>query len=142
MKMENRDPSLLPRFNHVTSSFVKASTNEGVDVSSDAILSFVDFLDSVSDAALAAPDDMGSATRALEVVKATHELVNGLNEEVVDALSLDLPKAIVKFVGVSEECSKIVDQIIDCLCEKCNPRDMLSIFCEYSFVHEDDILNK
>ncbi|XP_031483362.1 aberrant root formation protein 4 isoform X2 [Nymphaea colorata] len=73
---------------------------------------------------------MGSATRALEVVKATHELINGLNEEVVDALSLDLPKAIVKFVGVSEECSMIVDQIIDSLCEKCNPRDMLSIFCE------------
>ncbi|CAN6459781.1 unnamed protein product [Victoria cruziana] len=123
-------PSILPRFQDFVSPFVKASENEGVDVSSDAILSFVGFLDSVSDAALAAPEDVGLAACALEVVKATRELVISLNQEVVDALSLDLPKAIVKFAEVSGECSEIVDMIIDRLCEICNPRDMLSVLCE------------
>lgn len=50
----------------------------------------------------------------------------------VDALSMELPKLVVKFVGVSDECGKYVERIIDYLITTCNPRDMLSMLCEAS----------
>ncbi|XP_078438663.1 aberrant root formation protein isoform X2 [Wolffia australiana] len=52
------------------------------------------------------------------------------NEMTVDALATELPRVVVKFAGVSEDCSKYVEKIIDLLITACNPRDMLSIVCE------------
>ncbi|CAA7398019.1 unnamed protein product [Spirodela intermedia] len=54
------------------------------------------------------------------------------DEMTVDALSLELPKLVVKFVGISDECRKYAERIIDYLITTCNPRDMLSMLCEAS----------
>lgn len=45
-------------------------------------------------------------------------------------MSFELPKAVSKFAGLSDECLKIADSIIDCFIGKCSPRDMLPVLCE------------
>lgn len=51
-------------------------------------------------------------------------------QEVIDALSLVLPKTVAKFACVSDRCLEIADSVIDRFIAMCNPRDMLSILCE------------
>lgn len=53
---------------------------------------------------------------------------------VVDALAFELPKAVVRFAGVSDECRGIVDSVVDHFVAVCNPRDMHSVLCEVSFI--------
>lgn len=50
----------------------------------------------------------------------------------MDALSLELPRVVVKFAGASDKCKEFVEKIVDCLIATCNPRDMLSMLCEVS----------
>lgn len=50
-------------------------------------------------------------------------------QEVIDALSFELPKVASKFAGLSSRCLEIADGIIDHFIAKCSPRDMLSILC-------------
>lgn len=49
---------------------------------------------------------------------------------VVDALAFELPKAVVRFAGVSDECRGIVDSVVEHFVAVCNPRDMHSVLCE------------
>lgn len=53
-------------------------------------------------------------------------------QEVVDALSFELPKAVSKFVGISSRFLDLAISIIDQFIVKCGPRDMLSILCNVS----------
>ncbi|KAJ0984311.1 hypothetical protein J5N97_002667 [Dioscorea zingiberensis] len=57
------------------------------------------------------------------------------NQMVVDALSLELPKVVVKFAGLSDGCCEIAGAIVDRLVTVCSPRDMLSILCEALDTH-------
>ncbi|ESQ41057.1 hypothetical protein EUTSA_v10013026mg [Eutrema salsugineum] len=53
-----------------------------------------------------------------------------LDQDVIDALSFELPKVISKFADVSSRCLELVEEIVDRFVEACSPRDMLSILCE------------
>ena len=53
-----------------------------------------------------------------------------VRQEVIDALSYELPKTVSKFAGVSDRCLDIADSVIDRFVATCSPRDMLSILCE------------
>lgn len=53
---------------------------------------------------------------------------------VVEALSLELPKVVVKFISLSDQCQQTAQSIIDGLVATCSPRDMLAILCEVVIV--------
>ncbi|XP_056847483.1 aberrant root formation protein 4 isoform X2 [Raphanus sativus] len=53
-----------------------------------------------------------------------------MNQDVMDALSFELPKVISKFAGLSGKCLELAEEIVDRFVEACNPRDMLSVLCE------------
>uniref|UniRef100_M4CXP8 Aberrant root formation protein 4 n=1 Tax=Brassica campestris TaxID=3711 RepID=M4CXP8_BRACM len=53
-----------------------------------------------------------------------------MDQDVMDALSFELPKAISKFAGLSSRCLELAEAIVDRFVEACNPRDMLSVLCE------------
>jgi len=55
-----------------------------------------------------------------------------MRQEVVDALSFELPKAVSKFVGISSRILDLTISIIDQFIVKCGSRDMLSILCNVS----------
>ncbi|KAJ6928253.1 aberrant root formation protein 4 [Populus alba x Populus x berolinensis] len=76
-------------------------------------------------------DEQGNA---VEVLSETHKflLSPSLDQAVIDALSFELPKAVSKFAGLSNECLRIADSIIDFFIENCSPRDMLPILCEFT----------
>ena len=51
-------------------------------------------------------------------------------QDVIDALSFELPKVISKFAGLSNRCLELAEEIVDRFVEPCNPRDMLPVLCE------------
>ena len=51
-------------------------------------------------------------------------------QDVIDALSFELPKVISKFAGLSNRCLELAEEIVDRFVEACNPRDMLPVLCE------------
>ncbi|KAK8970495.1 Aberrant root formation protein 4 [Platanthera guangdongensis] len=57
---------------------------------------------------------------------------------VVEALSLELPKLVMKFVPLSAKCREIAGRIIEYFASVCNPREMLSVFCEALSSRSDD----
>uniref|UniRef100_A0A2C9W4Z4 Aberrant root formation protein 4 n=1 Tax=Manihot esculenta TaxID=3983 RepID=A0A2C9W4Z4_MANES len=102
---------------------------EGGDGSS--VSELVDFLETVSGSALENPEDEVAQNNALEILSEiqTFLLSATLDQEVIDALSFELPKVASKFAGLSSRCLEIADGIIDHFIAKCSPRDMLSILC-------------
>lgn len=97
-----------------------------------SVAELVDFIDSVSDSAVSNHEDSDDQGNAVEVLSETHKflLSPSLDQAVIDALSFELPKAVSKFAGLSNECLRIADSIIDFFIENCSPRDMLPILCE------------
>ncbi|KAJ6915234.1 aberrant root formation protein 4 [Populus alba x Populus x berolinensis] len=97
-----------------------------------SVAELVDFIDSVSDSAVSNHEDSDEQGNAVEVLSETHKflLSPSLDQAVIDALSFELPKAVSKFAGLSNECLRIADSIIDFFIENCSPRDMLPILCE------------
>lgn len=51
-------------------------------------------------------------------------------QDVIDALSFQLPKVTSKFANLSSRCLQLVEEIVDRFVEACNPRDMLLILSE------------
>ncbi|KAJ6406176.1 hypothetical protein OIU84_009825 [Salix udensis] len=97
-----------------------------------SVAELVDFINTVSDSAVSNHEDRDAQGNAVEVLSEIHKflLSPSLDQAVIDALSFELPKAVSKFAGLSDECLKIADSIIDCFIEKCSPRDMLPVLCE------------
>ncbi|KAJ9184065.1 hypothetical protein P3X46_007846 [Hevea brasiliensis] len=102
---------------------------QGGDGSS--VWELVDFLETISGSALADAEDEDAQNNALEVLSEIQRFLLSptLDQEVIDALSFELPKVASKFAGLSSRCLEIADRIIDRFIEKCSPRDMLSILC-------------
>ena len=48
----------------------------------------------------------------------------------VEALSLELPKVVIRFASLSDKCEEIAGNIIKRLVSICSPRDMLAVLCE------------
>lgn len=49
---------------------------------------------------------------------------------VVEALSLELPKVVVRLAGLSDECRAIAGAIVDRLVSVSSAREMLVVLCE------------
>ncbi|XP_021276162.1 aberrant root formation protein 4 isoform X2 [Herrania umbratica] len=100
--------------------------------SQTSVAELVNFLDSLSDAAISEPENEDASANVLEILSQTYNFLcsPSLDQEVIDALSFELPKSVSKFAGVSLKCLEIADNIIDRFIQTCSPRDMLSILCE------------
>ncbi|XP_058111378.1 aberrant root formation protein 4 isoform X2 [Magnolia sinica] len=124
--------SLLSRLQHSLNSCSKSLEAEDFRQSDAAVCDLVDFLDSVSSSALSNPEDEISKRNALEVLTAIRQFVSSppLDQAIMDALSFELPKVVVKFGGVSDDCREVAESIVDHFVSVCSPRDMLSILCE------------
>ncbi|OMO90742.1 YAP-binding/Alf4/Glomulin [Corchorus olitorius] len=124
---------LLLRLQQTLTSCSKSIDGGGdLSQSQTSVSELVNFLDSVSDPAISDPENEVAITNALEVLSETHKFLcsTSLDQEIIDALSFELPKSVSKFAGVSPKCLEIADNIIDRFVETCSPRDMLSILCE------------
>ncbi|WRX33983.1 YAP-binding/ALF4/Glomulin - like 1 [Theobroma cacao] len=117
---------------------ILTSCSESIDGGGDlgqsqtSVAELVNFLDSLSDAAISEPENEDASANALEILSETYNFLcsPSLDQEVFDALSFELPKSVSKFSGVSLKCLEIADNIIDRFIQTCSPRDMLSILCE------------
>ncbi|XP_004498773.1 aberrant root formation protein 4 [Cicer arietinum] len=96
------------------------------------ISELVDFLDSLLDDTLSDPDNELKENNAFEALSEIYQYIcsPSLDQEVVDALSFELPKAVSKFAGISRNVLNMAISIIDQFIVKCGPRDMLSILCD------------
>ncbi|RWW84320.1 hypothetical protein BHE74_00007079 [Ensete ventricosum] len=131
-EIELQDPSPPPSLRLKAAlnacSKVLRSFSGDLGKSDEAVAAVVSFLDSIVDPGDAAIDD-ATAENALEEIH--HYLSSASsNQTVVEVLSLELPKVVVKFVALSDRCREIAESIIDHLVATCSPRDLLSILCE------------
>ena len=146
-------------------SFVWQSIETGdLHKSGSSVSELVNYLDSISDAALSDTSNEESRNNALEVLSEIHLyicqplldqvcfiwvcLVSSIVlfccwvcefycvhlKAVVDALSFELPKAVAKFACVSGKCLEIVESIVNQFVATCSPRDLIPIFCEVCLV--------
>ncbi|XP_042389497.1 aberrant root formation protein 4-like [Zingiber officinale] len=112
---------------------LKSFESGDFDESSQAVATAVELLDSIADSL---HSDSSDATIDISVAeRALEEILSYLssplsNQMVVEALSLELPKVVVKFISLSDQCQQTAQSIIDGLVATCSPRDMLAILCE------------
>ncbi|XVE97367.1 hypothetical protein REPUB_Repub03eG0013700 [Reevesia pubescens] len=123
---------LLLQLQQFLTSCSKSIGGGDLSQSQTSVSELVNFLDSVSDAAVSEPENEEANTNAHKILSEIYEFLcsPSLDQEIIDAISFELPKSVSKFAGVSPECLEIVDCIIAQLIRSCSPRDMLPILCE------------
>ncbi|GLT76836.1 hypothetical protein SLA2020_484720 [Shorea laevis] len=123
---------LLLRLQETLTSCSRLIESGDDDQSKETVSYLVNFLDSVSDAAVSKPENEDAKNNALEVLSETYRFLcsPSMDQSVIDALSFELPKPVSKFSAVSSECSEFARSIINQFIETSSPRDMLSILCE------------
>ncbi|XP_020235649.1 aberrant root formation protein 4 [Cajanus cajan] len=126
-----RDSDTRSNLRRILESCSKLAEAGDFHESEKSVSELIKFLDSLLDAAGSDPDSDNAENVAFEAISEIHRYVcsPSLDQEVVDALSFELPKAISKFVVVSSKFLDMAISIIDQFIEKCGPRDMLSILC-------------
>ncbi|KMT19008.1 hypothetical protein BVRB_2g031040 [Beta vulgaris subsp. vulgaris] len=124
--------SLVLHLQQSLNSCSKAVEDDDIRQSEELISELVEFLSSISDAAISDPSDEDTQNNSIAVLSHIYSFLSSssLDQAIVDALSFELPKAIAKFAGVSRRCCEIVDNIIDNFTTKCSPRDMISVLSE------------
>ncbi|XP_006355169.1 aberrant root formation protein 4 isoform X1 [Solanum tuberosum] len=96
---------------------------------SDGLLTgLADFLTPISEEA----SNLDLETTSFQILTEIHCFISApsRNQEVIDALSFELPKVVCKFACASKSCSEIAELIVGHLVSMCSPREMLSILCE------------
>lgn len=126
---DDHRPSSVQQFLNSCSKWIEAGDSHQ---SENSVSELVKFLETVADAALSDPDNVDAKNNALEVLSEIYGYLcsPSSNQEVIDALSYELPKTVSKFAGVLDRCLDIADSVIDRFVATCSPRDMLSILCE------------
>ncbi|XP_017428261.1 aberrant root formation protein 4 isoform X2 [Vigna angularis] len=126
-----RDSEIRNNLRRVLESCSKLVEAGDFHDSENTVSELIEYLDSVYDAAVSDPDSERAENEAFEAISEIHRYIcsPSLDQEVVDALSFELPKAVSKFVGISSRFLDIATSIIDQFIVKCGPRDMLSILC-------------
>ncbi|KAG2691420.1 hypothetical protein I3760_08G008100 [Carya illinoinensis] len=129
---DNHRPSAALHVREILNSCSKLIEAGDPHQSENSISELVNFLETISDAALLDPDNEDAKYNAFEVLSEVYAYLcsPSLDQEVIDSLSFELPKAVSKFASVSDECLKIAESVINQLITMCSPRDMLSILCE------------
>ncbi|WOK98278.1 aberrant root formation protein 4 [Canna indica] len=98
-----------------------------------AVAALVEILNSIVDPPQSDSGDVVTDDSVAEnVLEEIYEFLSSpsSNQTMIEALSLELPKVVVKFVTLSDRCREMVQSIIESLLVSCSPRDMLSILCE------------
>ncbi|KAG6643752.1 hypothetical protein I3843_08G008500 [Carya illinoinensis] len=129
---DNHRPSAALHVREILNSCSKLIEAGDPHQSENSISELVNFLETISDAALLDPDNEDAKYNAFEVLSEVYAYLcsPSPDQEVIDSLSFELPKAVSKFASVSDECLKIAESVINQLITMCSPRDMLSILCE------------
>ncbi|KAL9271298.1 Aberrant root formation protein 4-like protein [Drosera capensis] len=124
--------SLLSQLHRHFDSLSKAIESGDIRRSDAVLVDLVEFLGSVSDAAVGSDDDEGGAeSAAVVVLDGVLGFISdpGLDQAVIDELTSPLLEATAKFAGLSSRCSSIFESVIDQLITKCHPRDMIAYLC-------------
>ncbi|XP_027331987.1 aberrant root formation protein 4 isoform X2 [Abrus precatorius] len=126
-----RDSETQNNIRRILESCSKLTEAEDFLESENTVTELVKFLDSLLDVVLSDPDNEHAEDNAFEALSEVHQYIcsHSLHQEVVDALSFELPKAVSKFAGISSRFLDTAISIIDQFIAKCGPRDMLSILC-------------
>ncbi|KAK3437151.1 hypothetical protein EUGRSUZ_C01685 [Eucalyptus grandis] len=122
------DPPLLRRLRDILSSCAESVQSGDSYRTERSVSELTKFLGDVS----AAAEDENTHEDALELLSCIYEYISSspIDQELLDALSFELPKAVSKFSGVSRQFLTVAERIIRQFLVKCNPRDMLPILCE------------
>ncbi|KAK1287416.1 Aberrant root formation protein 4 [Acorus calamus] len=77
-------------------------------------------------------DSIDGADEAFGALSFIHGFLSdpSSNQMVIDAISLELPKAVAKLGGLSGECREVAESVIDRLVSMCSPRDMVTAICD------------
>ncbi|KAJ9702662.1 hypothetical protein PVL29_004411 [Vitis rotundifolia] len=123
---------LVLRLQQILTSCSRSIETGDLHKSGSSVSELVNYLDSISDAALSDTSNEESRNNAFEVLSEIHLYICQplLDQAVVDALSFELPKAVAKFACVSGKCLEIVESIVNQFVATCSPRDLIPIFCE------------
>ncbi|KAF8115843.1 hypothetical protein N665_0025s0289 [Sinapis alba] len=107
------------------------ASNASCEQDNDATSNASDDDEHVNDAALNASYDE-QENDVIQVLDEISKFLSSpqMDQDVIDALSFELPKVISKLAGLSSRCLEFVEEIVDRFVEACNPRDMLSVLCE------------
>ncbi|XP_044464381.1 aberrant root formation protein 4 isoform X2 [Mangifera indica] len=126
------DQPLVCRLQDILTSIAKEIECGNIGQTESLVSELVKFLDSISDSTESVPSNDDIKNNAYEVLSAILNFVSSpsLDQEIIDTLSFELPKAVTRLAGVSSSCSEIVNSVIDRFVATCSPRDMLSILCE------------
>ncbi|KAK7383476.1 hypothetical protein VNO78_29155 [Psophocarpus tetragonolobus] len=126
-----RDSEIQNNLRRILESCSKLAETGDFHESENTVSELVKFLDSLLDAAVSDLDSERAENESFEAISEIHRYIcsPSLDQEVVDALSFDLPKSVSKFVVISSRFLDLAISIIDQFIVKCGPRDMLSILC-------------
>ncbi|MQL77761.1 hypothetical protein Taro_010173 [Colocasia esculenta] len=123
MQLEGDPSSISARLREALGTCTKCLESGDYSGSDKAIEELLDLLNGVVES---------PSSQSEEALSEIHRYLSSPSADLVtvDALSLELPKVVVRFAAVSDKCRELVEKIVDCLIDTCNPRDMLSMLCE------------
>ncbi|XP_060208807.1 aberrant root formation protein 4 [Lycium barbarum] len=132
MSEEKLSDSLIPRLQHTLSTCSQLVEAGDFTNSDQSITALVDFLNPISVSVLEEPSSLDLETTSFHILTEIHCFTTSpsTNQEVIDALSFELPKLVCKFALASKRCSEIAERVIAHLVTMCSPREMLPILCE------------
>nr|XP_017253798.1 PREDICTED: aberrant root formation protein 4 isoform X2 [Daucus carota subsp. sativus] len=112
-----------------TSTLIEPQKSSQLAISTSEL---ADFLATLSESVAAEPENSQFENTALEVLSEIHTYISSTSsdQDVMDALSFELPKAVARFSSGSKRCIDVCESIFDKFITTCSPRDMLSILCE------------
>ncbi|KAE8687468.1 Aberrant lateral root formation 4 [Hibiscus syriacus] len=124
--------ALLLKLHQILTSCSKSISGGDFSQSQTSESELVNFLDSVSDAALSEPENEDAKANAFKILSEIYQFLcsPSLDHEIIDALSFELPKSASKFAGISPQCLEVADNVIRQFIQTSSPRDMLSVICE------------
>ncbi|XP_059305246.1 aberrant root formation protein 4 [Lycium ferocissimum] len=132
MSEEKLSDSLIPRLQHTLSTCSQLVEAGDFTNSDQSITALVDFLNPISVSVLEEPSNLDLETTSFHILTEIHCFITSpsTNQEVIDALSFELPKLVCKFALASKRCSEVAERVIAHLVTMCSPREMLPILCE------------
>ncbi|MCE3052260.1 hypothetical protein HAX54_052018 [Datura stramonium] len=124
--------SLIPQLQQTLatcSQFIEAGDFSNSD---KLVTALADFLTPISISVVEEASNLYLETTSFEILTEIDCFISSpsRNQEVIDALSFELPKVVCKFACASKRCSEIAERVVGHLVSMCSPREMLSILCE------------
>lgn len=124
--------SLIPRLQQTLTTCSQLIEASDFSNSDGLVTGLADFLTPISISVVEETSNQDLERTSFEILTEIHCFITSpsRNQEVVDALSFELPKVVCKFACASKRCSEIAERIVGHLVSMCSPREMLSILCE------------